>query len=155
MAISINLEGVKTELEAVPPGNYSCTISSVQHTLSKRSSQPMLAVQLRIDEPEEEQGRLLFDNFSLQRQALWKLKRWMLTLGWDPDELESQIELDPEEFVGMQVVAVVTNREQQQEDGTTITRSSVSGYAGVDDFISDIGAADEDEDEEGFDFDFD
>lgn len=121
--INVNLAGVKTELEAVPAGTYEAVVASAQVTEAKSSGKPMLSVKLRIEAPEELNGRMLFDNFSLQSQALWKLKRWLLALGYEPDELETNLELDPEELVGQTCYPVVVNEMYQGQE-----RSRVTGY---------------------------
>lgn len=132
MPITVNLKGVQTELEVVPAGVYESTVASVTEATSKAGN-PMLSVKLRIDAPEDFAGRMLFDNFSLLPQALWRLKRWLLDLGYDPDELEGQIELEPEELVGLEVdVVVVTEMfERKKPDGTMeqVERSRITAYA--------------------------
>ncbi len=155
MTIKLNLADVQTELTAVPAGNYAVTVSSVQETLSKSSNKPMLAVKLRIEEPEDQAGRILFDNFSLQPQALWKLKRWLLALGYAEDEI-AEFELDPEELVGLDCVAAVIVepfiRNQGTEAEEQVERNRISAYALGN--ALEVGIEGEAA-ETGFDFDFD
>lgn len=155
MPITLSLADVKTELEAVPAGNYAVTVASAKEGISKTGN-PKIEVKLRIDEPEEQAGRILFDNFSLQPQALWKLKRWLYALGYSDDDFAGEFELDPEELVGLTCVASVIVRPFTKNPGTeqeeTVERNNVEAYAS-DNAVT--GLAGGDEDEEAFKFDFD
>jgi hypothetical protein len=123
MPITLNLQDVQTELEAIPAGNYPVVVAQMTEGVSKSSNQPMLTAKLRIEGGDFD-GRMLFDHFSLQTQALWKLKRFMGALGFGEEVLEDPAyELEPEDFVGMEVTASVIVEPYQGVD-----RNKVSGY---------------------------
>ena len=127
MGIVLNLADVKTTFEPVPVGNYDVSIVKAEQTLSKSSNQPMIAVQYRINSPEEHEGRLLFDNFSLQPQALWKLKTLLEALAW-PGTDEDGLELSVDELIGAELIVSVI--QEPGRDGNL--RNVVKGYGGGD-----------------------
>lgn len=135
MPITLNLADVQTELEAIPAGNYDVVIASCIEGMSKTSNQPMLTMKLRVEGGNYD-GRMLFDHFSLQPQALWKLKRLMGALGFGADVLKDpSYELEPEDFVGMEVGAAVIIDPYKGVD-----RNKIGGYVG-DDGPEDLDAA--------------
>lgn len=124
MPITLNLKDVKTDFEPVPPGNYLVQITKAQHQMSKSSNQPMIAAQFRIVDPEEHEGRILFAHFSLQAHALFGIKNFLEALGYDVDR--DGIELEPEELVGQEVIAIVTQEPDNQNPETM--RNRVKAY---------------------------
>lgn len=150
MAIQLNLAGISAVLEAVPPDTYPVVVSQCRLQDSKASGQPMLAWRLRIESPEEFAGRLLFHNTSLQKQALWNLKRTLLALGYEEEELDS-FEFDPEEVVGLTCQVVVT----VETDPNGVERNKIVALL-TDEGAAPIGAAQEAGAElaAGVDFDF-
>lgn len=124
--IVLNLAGVKTTFEPVPAGNYDVSIVKAESTLAKSSGKPMIAVQYRIGDGEHE-GRVLFDNFSLQPQALWKLKTLLEALEWGGTE-EDGLEFHPDELIGAQLTVAVAVEPGQRGD----MRNVVKGYGAGD-----------------------
>lgn len=129
--IVLNLAGVKTSFEPVPAGNYGVSIVKAEQKLAKSSGKPMIAVQYRVSEPEEHEGRILFDNFSLQPQALWKLKTILEALDW-PGVDEDGLEFTADELLGAELVVSVI--QEPGRDGEM--RNTVKGYGGGDDDTS-------------------
>lgn len=125
MGIVLNLAKVKTGFDPVPAGNYDVSVAKAELTTAKSSGKPMIAVQYRISEPEEHEGRILFDNFSLQPQALWKLKGFLQALEWAGID-EDGLELDPAELIGAQLTVAVIQEPGQRDD----IRNVVKGYGG-------------------------
>lgn len=105
--IVVDLGGVSTELEALPPGMYLATVSDMSKFLSKASNQPTVKWEFTVQEPEEAAGRKLFYNTSLQRHALFSFKRLLRELGFDEDALETEIRLTKADVEGMDCVLVV------------------------------------------------
>jgi hypothetical protein len=60
---------------------------------AKESGEPYVVLEFRISEGEFE-GRKQWRNFSLQRQSLWALKKALVNMGADPDDLEGAFDLD-------------------------------------------------------------
>jgi len=143
-AIRIDLTGVSVGFEPVEAGYYAATVYNVRQKLSKASQQPMLEVQFSITEPAEFAGRRLFTNYSLQPQALWKLKGFLQALPTGQD-LDGAIDLSPEDLMGLPCVLVVAVGESP--DGSP--NNSVTRVLPDDGSVA-IGAGTE----EGFDLGF-
>lgn len=118
-AIHIDLTGVSVGFEPVEPGYYGAVIYSVTSKTSKRSGQPMLEFLFNITEPASAAGRRLFANYSLQKQALWKLKGTLEALDTGMD-LEGPIDVVPGDLVGLPCVLAIELDETP--DGTPVNR---------------------------------
>lgn len=101
MKISTPRSSVKL-LEAIPQDIYtlSCTKAEVKESSTKN---PMIKAEFVVTEGEFH-GRKLFDNFSLQDQALFKVAQYceMAGISWGEDGFESN------DMVGTTVKASVT-----------------------------------------------
>lgn len=95
MAVVVNLAGVKTKVEAIPDGAYQAVFTGKQFAMSK-SNQPKVTTTwtFSAEAGEDVAGRKAFIEYSLQPQALWKLKRDLIRLGVDADSLETNIDID-------------------------------------------------------------
>lgn len=93
--IVVNLEGVKTSLEPIEDGTYDARFTKRTFTKSK-AQQPKVVLEFVFNEDQGEgvAGRKAFVECSLQSQALFKVKRTLINMGTDPDELEAQIDLE-------------------------------------------------------------
>ena len=114
MAIRLNMTGVSVKATPLPPGYYQAVVAQCEQKTSQ-SGNPTLAWQFAVTEPEEFVGRKAFFNTSLQQQALWNLKRTLLALGFEEDDLEGEIDLDPGDLVGIECTLVVIEDEWQGE----------------------------------------
>jgi len=118
-AIRIDLTGVSTGFEPIEAGYYPATIFSVEQKLSKASNKPMLVVQFSITAPPEAVGRRLYANYSLQPQALFKLKGMLEVLDMGMD-LEGAVNLQPTDLMGLPCVLAVAIDETP--DGKPVNR---------------------------------
>lgn len=103
------------EFEAVPVGDYVVEITEAE---AKQSStgKAMLTLQLTVKEPDEFEGRKLFDNLMLEGNALWRTKRALESIMGD--ELpKGAYGLDTNELIGIQCGVYVTQRVWKKEDG--------------------------------------
>lgn len=106
MPINLDMTGVKTTFEPLPPGNYHVVVDEVEETVAKTGN-PMLKITLSVLGKENE-GRKLFMNCVLVPQSLWVLKQTLLALGWPEDELEAEITLEPADLLDLEAIAVVS-----------------------------------------------
>jgi hypothetical protein len=93
--IVVNLEGVKTSLEAIPDGTYDARFVKRTFGMSKEQK-PKVELEYVFNEDQGEgvAGRKAFVTCSLQPQALFKLKRTAIHMGAEPDDLETQVDLE-------------------------------------------------------------
>jgi len=66
-----------------------------------------------------EGNRKLFYEVSLQEQSLWNLKRTLIALGDSEEDLEGEIDLEKEDYVGRQAIAVLYMDDSDAAKGTT------------------------------------
>lgn len=106
MAITIGFDKAPKQqggqFEPMPAGEYEGLIKSVEVKHGKTSGKPYLSVCLELTEADVS-GRRAYSNYSLQPQALWKLKELLLELGWDEAQLEAELDLEPAELMGTPV----------------------------------------------------
>lgn len=112
--ISIDLSGIVTrEFEALPAGRYPVEVLDVTREISKNGN-PMLNWQFSVVGGEFD-GRRLFTNTMLMDSSLWKLRMFLLALGYDEADLEGPIELELEELIGLTALARVAQRVYEGE----------------------------------------
>ncbi len=90
---------------------------------SKRSGAPKLQLVLTaVSDPDGnpiEGNRKLFYEISLQDQSLWNLKRTLLAFGDSEEDLQGEIEVEKEDYVGRQAVAVLYMDDSPAARGST------------------------------------
>lgn len=93
--------------EPLEEGTYLLTIAKAEEKLSSTRN-PMIALEYDISATADgevvEGGRKLWDNYSLQAQALFKLKDLFNALGMDTSAV---VDIDIADLVGQQVMAKV------------------------------------------------
>ena len=96
-----------SEYTPLPAGDYEVRVASasIEDTKNPKPDDPMpkyIKVEFRVVDNEDETliGRIIFDNFSLKSQALFKLKGFMEAAGLDSDG-----GIDTDEFIGAEVRA--------------------------------------------------
>lgn len=99
--------------EPLEEGLYIVTIEKAEEKTSSTGN-PMIALTYNVEEVEGQ--RKLFDNYSLQEKALFKLQSLMKALGYDTSEIVS---LDVSDLVGQQLRAKVI---QEEYNGDTVNR---------------------------------
>lgn len=80
-SVNVDLSGVETSRRAIPEGTYSLVVNQVEQKTS-REGNPMIAFEFEVSEGPHK-GAKLFENCSLQPQALFKLKSVLLALGME------------------------------------------------------------------------
>lgn len=80
-SVNVDLSGVETSRRAIPEGTYSLVVNQVEQKTS-REGNPMIAFEFEVSEGPHK-GAKLFENCSLQPQALFKLKSVLMALGME------------------------------------------------------------------------
>ena len=134
-AIEVDFNGVESGgSRSIPDGTYLVEVKKITQEEGSDSGEPYLAWQFKVVEGKYK-GATLFDNTSLQPQALWKLKTLLECLGEEvPD---STMRLVLSDYIGRRVQVEVTNEEYNGKD-----RPRITGY------LFEGGESEEDEEEE-------
>ncbi len=119
--ISVDFTGVEAGGgRLLPEDTYQFEVEEVEEKEGEDSGQPYLAFTLKVTEGDYE-GTKAWDNFSLQPQALWKLRGFMEAAGLETTD--GPMEIDPEEFVGLIVTGAVIH-----EDYKGRQKHRIDGY---------------------------
>lgn len=119
--LSVDFSGVESGGKAVPDGAYEVEVVEVTEEESSEGN-PYLKWKFRVTEGPSK-GAAIYDNTSLQPQALWRLKGLLEVLGVEvPD---SSMDLDLSDYVGSTLTITVANEEYQGKD-----RPKVASYGG-------------------------
>lgn len=119
--LTVDFSGVESGGKAVPDGAYEVEVVEVTEEVSSDDN-AYLKWKFKITDGEAK-GAVIFDNTSLQPQALWRLKGLLETLGEEvPD---SAMELDLASYEGTTLTITVANEEFQGRD-----RPKVAAYGG-------------------------
>lgn len=132
--LSLDFTGVESGGgRAVPDGDYIAIIDKITEEESSEGN-PYLAWQWKITEAGEAKGARIYDNTSLQPQALWRLKSLLEVLGEEVPE--GAMDLDIGDLIGRSAKLEIANEKYQGKD-----RPRVTGF-------SPLAAESEEEDEE-------
>lgn len=111
--LSIDFTGVEGGGRSCPDGRYVGKLKSWEQAEGSDSGQPYLACKFSVN------GATVYDNFSLQPQALWRLKGYLQALGTEvPD---GAFDLDMDECIGVEVGVEITNEKYNGKDKPRIT----------------------------------
>lgn len=80
-SVNVDLSGVEASRKAIPEGTYEVVVNEATQKDS-RDGNPMIAFEFEVTEGAHK-GAKLYENCSLQPQALFKLKSVLLALGMD------------------------------------------------------------------------
>ena len=80
-SVNVDLSGVEVSRKAIPEGTYEVVVNEAK-TANSREGNPMIAFEFEVAEGAHK-GAKLYENCSLQPQALFKLKSVLLALGMD------------------------------------------------------------------------
>lgn len=98
MGLKIDFSGVENQdYQVIPEGVYNCTVYDVAIKTSKNSGKDYISWVFSIVDECDYRGRKVFNNTSLQPQALWKLKEVLDAIGVKAD---SVVELDLGSYIG-------------------------------------------------------
>lgn len=80
-SVNVDLSEVEVSRKAIPEGTYEVVVNEAK-TANSREGNPMIAFEFEVAEGAHK-GAKLYENCSLQPQALFKLKSVLLALGMD------------------------------------------------------------------------
>jgi hypothetical protein len=107
MAVKLDFTDVQnTDFEPLPDGVYEGVIYDIQEKTAQSSGKPMLEVTYKLDHS----NRQVWQNLSLQPQALWKLKDWLANLGVESEKLTGAFEFEPRDLFGTRVSIKLSTR---------------------------------------------
>lgn len=102
-SVNVDLSGVEASRKTIPEGVYTLVVDSATQK-SSQSGSPMIVFEFSVAEGKY-QGSKLYENCSLQPQALFKLKSVLIALGLDiPNKA---FDLDLKDLIGMTCEAEV------------------------------------------------
>lgn len=140
-SLKVDFSGVESSDFSMPNGPYVLAVTSVELKKSNNSGETYLAWEYKVAEGEHK-GKKVWDNTSLQPQALWRLRNLLEAFGYEVND--GEVDLDLESFENELVGAEIENEKFKGKDKPRIVAfSSVNGL--------DKGAAaanDDDEEEE-------
>lgn len=103
MGISIDFTGADVRA-LLPVGAYPITVTNVE--VREGPSGKYLNWEFQISDGEF-QNQKLWMVTSLTPKSLWKLKETLIALGADPANLAGETDIDPEDFIGAEAMAIV------------------------------------------------
>ena len=132
--VSVDLSGVETGGKAIPEGVYTVKVNEAELAESQTGN-PMVKFVFEVTEGKNK-GAKLFENCSLQPQALFKLKNLLMALGYDIPEGAFDLEVD--DLLDLECQVEVAHEKYEGK-----TKSRIVEYIGED--------SDDEEDEEDSD----
>lgn len=96
-SVNLDLSGVEVSRKAIPEGTYAVVVNKAELTKSREGNN-MIKMEFEVTEGPHK-GAKLFENCSLQPQALFKLKSVMLALGMNIPN--GSFDLDTNDLVGL------------------------------------------------------
>lgn len=124
--ISVDFEGVSAG-SGVPDGTYTVSVEEVSVETSENSGEDYLSWKFKVVGGKMS-GRSLYDNTSLQPQALWRLRRVLESLGIEvPD---GAMDIDPDELIGLECDVEVANEDYQGKQRSRVVDIFPAGEGG-------------------------
>lgn len=136
-SVNVDLSGVETNRKAIPEGEYTVVVNSAEMTES-RSGSPMIKFEFEVTEGKNK-GAKLYENCSLQPNALFKLKSLLMGLGFSIPK--KAFDLDLNELIGLSCDVEVGHEKYEGK-----TQARILTYIDPEDTDSDD---DEDEEDDG------
>ena len=136
-SVNVDLSGVEASRKAIPEGTYEVVVNEANQK-SSRDGNPMISFEFEVTEGAHK-GAKLYENCSLQHQALFKLKSVLLALGMDiPNKafdlnlrdligLTCEVEVGHEVYEGKKRARILqyNDPEESQEEGSDDDEESV------------------------------
>ncbi len=125
MGYKVDLTGVETKVfEPLPMDHCIIEVTDLVYTAeSKRSKAPKFQFVMKAVSDLEgnpiEGNRKLFYEVSLTDQSKWNIKRTLIALGDLPEDLEGEIDIEKEDYVGRQAVAILYMDDSDAAKGAT------------------------------------
>lgn len=135
-SVNVDLSGVEVSRKVLPEGTYEVAVNSAELTTSK-NDKPTVKLEFEVCEGPHK-GAKLFENCSLQPQALFKLKSVLMALGMEiPDEA---FDLNLRDLIGLTCGVEVGHEVYEGKK-----RSRILEYLNPDELEGDEAEDDEDE----------
>lgn len=115
--VSVDFTGVEASSRSIEDGTYLATVTSVEEKESG-DDQPYLLWKWQT-KPKKGTGAVIFDNTSLQPQALWRLRLLLEAIG--EEIIDGEMDLDPESYVGREAKLEITNEKYEGKNRPRIT----------------------------------
>lgn len=139
--ISVDFTGVKSGGAAVPDGRYAAKITAVEQKEGKESGEPYVELTWEITSKKCNGREVRFDNYSLQPQALWRLKGLLEAMEVEVPDGEHDIDFDELISDGTECIIEVTGETSPNGDRKY---ARVTGHA----VLSDGNTVDDEEDDD-------
>lgn len=106
MAIKLDFSNVEdSDFTPLPAGKYKAFVFAMKQKLSgpqsKNPGSPYLEFTFQVP---EENNRRVWQNYSLQPNALWNLKMFLQAVGYPAEKLVGAFELDEKDLLGKAVI---------------------------------------------------
>lgn len=145
-SVNVDLSGVETSRKTIPEGVYTLVVDSATQK-SSQGGNPMIVFEFSVAEGKY-QGSKLYENCSLQPQALFKLKSVLIALGLEiPNKA---FDLDLKDLIGLTCEADVGHEVYEGKK-----KARILEYIDPSDSDSDEDDSDEDDSEDEADEDTD
>jgi Protein of unknown function (DUF669) len=138
--ISVDFTGVKSGGATIPDGRYTGKIIAVEQKEGKESGEPYLELTWEVTSQKCNGREVRFDNYSLQPQALWRLKGLLEAM--EIEVLDGEQDIDFDEIISDETECIIEVTGEKNSEGKTFAR--VTGHAP----LSDGNTVDDDEEEE-------
>lgn len=138
--LKLDFSEVEATSFALPNGQYVLSVTSVEKKRSESSGNDYLSWEYKVSEGKHK-GKKVWDNTSLQPQALWRLRGLFEAMGIDIEDGEIEVDLD--DLEGESVGVDIENEKYQGKD-----KPRIVNFIGVDDVDGGEEEAEEEEEEE-------
>lgn len=135
-SVNVDLSGVEANRKAIPEGEYTVVVNSAEMTESQAGN-PMIKFEFEVTGGKSK-GAKLYENCSLQPNALFKLKSLLIGLGFSIPK--KAFDLDLNELVGLTCDVEVGHEKYEGK-----TRARILTYIDPED----TGDEEDDDEEEG------
>jgi hypothetical protein len=122
--IKVDFSEVESQDFSLPNGPYILAVTSVEKKRSESSGNDYLAWEYKVSEGKHK-GKKVWDNTSLQPQALWRLRNLLEAMGMEIEDGEMDIDLD--ELAGELVGVEIENEKYQGKN-----KARIINFLGVD-----------------------
>ena len=128
--VSVDFTGVKSGGAKIPDGRYAAKIIEIEQKTGKESDEPYIEVTWEITSKKCNGREVKFDNYSLQPQALWKLKGMLEAMSVEVPDGEQDVDFD--ELISDETECIIEVMGQPSESGDR-TYARVVGHAPLED----------------------
>lgn len=130
--LEVDLTGIKTEYEPLAKGSYPARCTGSEPRIGQDSGEPYLNVEFTFTEGDAA-NRKTWNSYSLQPQALWRLKGDMIRMGVEPARLEQKVSISDiqQELEGRDCVLNLDVETYTDKQGVKKTRNKVASLTSL------------------------